>query len=126
MKRVYVSGPIMYAKGEDTFAPAATALRFLGAEPVNPKDIEGCPDKTCHILPHEQDKGMEHSWSCFMKYDLIGLLQCDAILMLPGWEDSHGARLELNVAMATRLQVLFLSDSGSIRDTQGRLAYFEE
>jgi len=38
------------------------------------------------------------------------LVTCDAILMLDGWQDSHGARLELTVASAVKMRVLFVDD----------------
>lgn len=111
MSTVYVSGPITYHTGEDRFAPVAALLEELGHVPVNPKDIPKCPDESCVKLPHEQERGWKHSWACCLKYDLASMLsECDAILMLDGWQDSHGARLELTVASAVGFTVLFESD----------------
>jgi len=109
--KVYISGPIMYATGEDQFGPMKEWLAENGHEPLNPKDVEGCPDQTCLLLPHEIAKGMKHSWKCFMKYDILAMLtECDAILMLDGWEDSHGAKAELFTAVTCGLTVLYAKD----------------
>lgn len=104
--KIYISGPIMYDTSEkDYFDTTRAIIEALGHEAVNPKNVEACEDGDCFKLPHEYDKDMKHSWSCFMRYDLIEMLQCDAIAMIPGWQDSHGARLEHQVAVATGLAV---------------------
>lgn len=111
MSTVYVSGPITYHIGEDPFAPVAARLEELGHTAVNPKTISACHDKSCVKLPHEVEKSWDHSWACFLKHDLAAMLRtCDAILMLDGWQDSHGARLELTVASAVGFTVLFEKD----------------
>ena len=109
--KVYVSGPITHHTGPDPFGPAAETLKARGHEVLNPKDVPACPRKNCVKLPHEIEKGWDHSWACFLKHDLAAMLtECDAILMLDGWQDSHGARLELTVASATGMYVMFLKD----------------
>lgn len=111
MTKVYISGPIMYARGEDRFGPIKNWLADQGIEALNPKDVEGCPDNSCTLLPHEAEKGMKHSWKCFMKYDILAMLtECDAILMMDGWEDSHGAKAELSTAVTCGLTVIFERD----------------
>ena len=107
--KVYISGAIMYATGEDRFAIAEQMLEERGFAAINPKKVSACGarDHECDTLqPHEVLRGMAHSWACFMRYDLLALLRCDAIYMLRGWELSHGARLELNVAAAVGLSVM--------------------
>lgn len=114
MKKVaYVSGPITHHRGEDPFAPAAAALLEMGYDAVNPKTIPSCRDESCVKLPHEEEWGWKHSWACFLKHDLAFMLNmCDTIVMLDGWQDSHGARLELTVASAVGMEVLFAKDLG--------------
>jgi hypothetical protein len=43
--------------------------------------------------------------SAHMKRDLEMLLTADAVALLPGWMDSHGANLERNVAYAIGLDI---------------------
>lgn len=106
--KIYISGAIMYATGQrDLFAEAEDELAKQGWEPLNPKSVAACEDINCVRQQHEIAKGMEHSWGCFMRYDLKAMLDCDAIYMLPGWEQSHGARLELQVASAVGMRVVF-------------------
>lgn len=109
--RVYISGPIMYANGPDRFGPVKERLAARGFATLNPKDVEGCPDNSCTLLPHEVAKDMKHSWKCFMKYDILAMLtECDAILMMDGWEDSHGAKAELFNAVTCGLHVMYEKD----------------
>lgn len=111
MKTIYISGPITHHLGPDPFPAAKARLEELGFETLNPKDVPACPDRSCTLLPHEIEKGFEHSWSCYLKHDLIAMLQhCDAILMLDGWQDSHGAREELHVASLAKFRILFIED----------------
>lgn len=109
--KVYISGPITYSADPDQFSRVEQALRTVGYDTLNPKKVPACPDKSCVRLPHEIEKGFEHSWSCFLKYDLIAMLsECDAIMLMDGWQDSHGARLEMTTAVAVGMQVLFAND----------------
>ena len=81
----YVSGPMtdMPEYNFPAFNEAAGRLREQGYEVSNPADrgvIDGW------------------SWSDYLRVDLIDLVMCDAIFMLPGWQQSKGARLERHVA----------------------------
>lgn len=110
--RVYISGAIMFSpdKGRAAFLEAEDALLSLGFEAINPKNVAACPDRSCIRLPDEEARGMVHSWACFLKYDLAAMLACDSILMLSGWERSHGARLEMSVAAACGMTIMHYVD----------------
>jgi hypothetical protein len=103
--RVYISGPITGSPGaEKVFQGYENYLATLGFEPVNPFNVapeclqEGAPGRLCHG---------DNPWRCHVRADLVAMLQCDMIYMLPGWEGSTGARLELQVAAAVGLKVMF-------------------
>jgi len=99
--KVYLSGPISGLSSDEAreaFARASLATLLGGHEPINPFDIP--PPPNCSCLGAEG-----HSWACCLRGDLAVLIECDAIYMLPGWERSHGARLELSVAAAVGLKV---------------------
>lgn len=84
--RIYVSGP-MTGYPDCNFAAfhaAAERLARAGWKVFNPaENFGGRKD-----LPRE----------AYLRLDLAMLAQCDAIAMLPGWEDSRGAKLEYTVA----------------------------
>lgn len=89
MKKVYISGkisdlPIELAKQK--FAAAAQLVEQLGHEAVSPFS-NGLHD--------------DAPWESHMVKDIEMLLGCDAIYMLPCWEDSKGARIEKHIAEVT-------------------------
>lgn len=101
--RVYMSGPISGLDREvarKLFTDAAVELAARGHEPVDPFDIPNDPGCDC---PPEV---ANHLWACCLRKDIRVLVDCDAILMLPGWPASPGARLELMVASSVGLKVL--------------------
>ena len=83
--RIYISGPISGHEStyEAAFAAAAETLRKGGHEPANPALIQ---------------LGDGASWADYMDAALVMLYSSDAIYMLPGWQDSRGARVEARVA----------------------------
>lgn len=92
MKAVYISGPMT---GKATFNfPAfhveAERLRALGHVAVNPAEIN-------------TDVGLE--WGNYLRAYIKVLMDCDAIVLLPGWEKSRGARLEFHIAEALSMDI---------------------
>ena len=51
-------------------------------------------------LPYKKTPEETLEWAQYMKKDIKILLQCDAIVMLEGWEKSDGACLERQIASA--------------------------
>jgi hypothetical protein len=107
--KVYVSGPITglpLGHVRAAFKQACEGLADRGYTPVNPTDIP--VDADCGCTGAGRDgAGSGHAWACYLRKDIRALVDCDAILMLPGWEPSHGARLELTVASAVGLRVFW-------------------
>ena len=107
--KIYISGPIsapIVGKTKEElkqeFYHAQDKLEAQGHEVVNPLEVMACVDFSCG------GEHPVHTWACYMRYDLIDMLSCDAIAMLEDWESSPGARLELHVASSVGMEVLFL------------------
>lgn len=95
MRALYIAGPMSgladfgYAAFKDAAARARAkwpgVLVFSPPE-LNEKDFGGRTD-----LPH----------CTYMLHDLPRVLESDYVMLLPGWRESTGARLEALVAVAT-------------------------
>lgn len=129
-RRVYISGPIASdpETASERFAQAAERVkRATGCEVVNAFEVEPvnhgeqeCPE--AGYFPGT-DEGHQSS-CCYMRTDLLALLTCDSIYLMDGWQSSQGARLELMVAQAIGLEVLYETEPERThppsRDEQGR------
>lgn len=93
MKRIYVAGPMTgYPElNFPLFHEHAARLRVEGFEVVNPAEINADPAA---------------GWLPCMREDIKQLVDCDAVLALPGWERSRGASLEVHIAKALGLKVM--------------------
>ncbi|MDE5575498.1 MAG: DUF4406 domain-containing protein [Bacteroidales bacterium] len=93
MEVVYISGKVTgrpWNEVEEQFLKASSVVRHHGCVPVVP--IFLC----------------KWGWSWFdcMRVCIGELVNCDKILMLPGWKKSRGARIEWLVALACGIPVL--------------------
>jgi Domain of unknown function (DUF4406) len=54
-----------------------------------------------HTVNNPAEAGVESgaSWEDYLRRDIVSLMACDAIHMLPGWSRSKGARLEHHIAL---------------------------
>ncbi len=61
------------------------------------------------INPHVINQGLDHSTqkSLCMKNDIRELIECDAIMMLDGWRESKGAKLEFEISQYLGLEVAY-------------------
>lgn len=98
---LYLSGPMsgLPEANYPAFAAAAERLRSQGHAVVSPHELPAdCPGCS--------DTRQEHSWAEHMRVDLAALLTCDVIVMLPGWQQSRGAKIEKTVAEAVGMMVI--------------------
>lgn len=93
---LYISGPMtgLPQLNFPAFSEAASNLRARGFFVINPAELNPDPKATWH--------------EC-MRKDIRALCGCTAIVLLPGWEDSAGARLELHVAQQLGLHIVSLA-----------------
>ena len=103
--RLYLSGPMtgLPQQNYPAFHAAAASLRRAGYRVVNPAELH----------PHSRLRRWQATmtawltrtpapalptWGEYMRAALVGLLSCEAIVLLPGWEHSRGARCEVSLA----------------------------
>lgn len=94
---LYLSGPMtgIHDHNFPMFNAAAGALRARGYTVVNPAEIN--PD---HNM----------SWHDCLRADIKALCDCDVLVLLPQWEISQGAHLELHIAHRIGMRITTLTD----------------
>ena len=105
--RVYLAGPMTGHPDHNAagFAAAEDYALAQGWEIASPRRTDPAHDGPCPAgEPHTAAAG-SHPYPCWLKASLRMMLDCDAVLMLPGWQHSHGARLERTVAEACGVPV---------------------
>lgn len=93
--KVYISGPISslkYEVAKSRFARGAEFATSMGFKAINPMTFG--------------EVDAEKPWEQYMREDIKVLLECDAIMMLEGWRDSRGAKIEKFVAEQMGIDVL--------------------
>ncbi len=69
------------------------------------------------FCPHTMTGGWEEcgkfSYEDFLTLDFYWLLRCDAIYMLPGWENSRGAKMEHMLAKARGIPIRYATESSA-------------
>ena len=86
------------------FHEAARTLRAKGHAVVNPAEIH--PHGRLRRLLHRVLRALRltrgqptaPTWADYMRADIRALVACEAIALLPGWEQSRGARREVSIA----------------------------
>lgn len=93
MKLIYIAGKMTGLPDFNypAFHAEAARLRAMGFEVLNPAEN---PEPPCG------------TWAGYMRLAIAQLVQCDAVRLLPGWEDSSGARLEENIAMRLGMTIV--------------------
>lgn len=96
MKRIYIAGPMTGLPDFNypAFNAAAARLRALGFEVENPAEN---PEPHCG------------SWLGYMRMAIRQISQCDGVVLLPGWQQSKGARIEHQ--LATNLGLVVVPES---------------
>lgn len=94
---VYISGPMsnMPDLNFPMFHKAAATLRASGYTVVNPAELDEADPK-------------QMEWHQYLRRDIEHLVKCDAIAMLPGFEKSKGACLELHIARELGMKVIYI------------------
>lgn len=94
---LYVAGPMSGYEGNNyvLFDHVTDRLVQAGYQVENPVTNEGDP--------HRPDPT---PWQWYVRAGLKQLLRCDGVAVLPHWEASRGARLEVDVAHGLNMPVM--------------------
>ena len=104
MKTIYISGPMknMTDGNMAAFDEAEKQLKQLGFDVLNPHKI--CEELNIRFF----EMGKVPEYEDYLKEDIIQMLsKCDKVLVLPGWRQSKGSKLEIANAIACGLDVVF-------------------
>lgn len=114
MNKLYLSGPMTGVENfnHELFNRVAAEFRMVGFEVCSPSEFfDG--DTT-----REREEYMREAF----KY----LLEADTVVILPGWEQSKGARIEITVAQELGLNLVeYVEPEGDIAAT-GTLTLLDE
>jgi hypothetical protein len=107
--KAYISGPMtgLPHLNFPAFHAAAALLRGQGLEVVNPAELNADP---------------QADWHACMRTDIKALCDCNLLVLLPGWEDSRGAHLELH--LAHRLGLLVKTLEAALGSAEHLIAYW--
>lgn len=94
VERVYIAGPMtgLPSLNFPAFEAEAKRYRARGCHVENPAEIN--PDVT-------------KPWEECMRLDIPRMLTCDTVVMLPGWQQSKGAKIEHDLALALGMAIVY-------------------
>ena len=100
LRSAYLAGPMRGYEEYNfpAFRKATAWLRGLGWEifsPAERDEADPAIDHTVDVAGWQGTRGLDY----FMAYDLKAVCETDAVICLPDWEDSQGARLETVTAV---------------------------
>lgn len=107
MNRTYIAGPMTGLPGLNfpAFHAAAAEQRAAGHEVINPAEINGGADE---LVAHAEMSFSERDahWRACMRNDITQLMTCNRIVLLNGWWNSRGARLERHIAEHLGMEIV--------------------
>lgn len=98
--KLYVAGPMSSLPDFNypAFYAAAKQLREAGYEVENPAENELAQDRPAD----------EPMWLGFMRMSLVQISRVDGLALLPGWQNSDGAKLEEHIGQGLKLPVRYV------------------
>ena len=102
-KRIYIAGPMTGRPGFNypSFRRVAKLLREDGWDVISPVEMGDMIGPPEYLELNVADL----AWLKELELETI-IRKADAIYLLPGWEKSKGARMELSIALITELEVI--------------------
>jgi hypothetical protein len=85
------------------FFDMAAKLKAIGVDSENPADNDGPDLETA--LQNANNLNSAKTWQEYMRTDIRRVLDSDGIVVLPGWQQSRGAKLEVYIARTLHIPV---------------------
>lgn len=100
----YVAGPMSAIGPPDYNYPAFNAmawrLRNAGFPVINPAELTAADPNV--------------PWDFYLRRDIPELVKCSRVVLLRGWEDSKGARLERHIAEELGMEIIHEHEVGEL------------
>lgn len=109
--KIYIAGPMSGVANFNfpLFFETEEKLKELGYEVINPAHNDGKTLEEALAMAGTPERP-NNSWGYYMRRDLPHVLSVDALCVLPNWQRSKGASLEVHVAEALGLPIFVLKD----------------
>lgn len=104
--KVYISGPMTgYPEMNfPAFEEATKRLREAGHTVLSPHEVM-LPEYPTGYKPITKEEKTA-MWVAFMRADIKELLDADIIATLTGWEESKGARIEVDLGKSLGMEII--------------------
>lgn len=125
---------ILYMAGQMTDIPdlnwpafdqAAAEWRADGHTVINPAEMDREMGIDSTVWETLDERGRNSLMRKVFAADFTALCQCDGIVLLPGWEKSRGARVELSIAQLLRMQVFDAHNGNRMRHLEHTEVLYE-
>lgn len=109
--KIFIAGPMTGIEHFNfpLFDSVAESLRKEGYQVVNPVDV-------CRRFKKEHVLADKKLFDKMISQQQELEKTCNVLLLLPGWEDSKGVRLELKTAIEKDMQIVQWRDVKSVQD----------
>lgn len=109
--KLYIAGPMsgMPDWNYPAFFEAEEQLRALGHAALNPARNDGATPEAA-IAASGTPEAPSHPWEHYLRRDIPKVVSADGLVMLPGWQNSRGANLEVHIATALGMPLYILRD----------------
>lgn len=110
-KRLYIAGPMTGLPDFNypAFFEAEEMIRALGHTPLNPGRNDGKTVEDAVKFAGDPDNPA-HPWEYYLRRDIPKVVSADGLVMLPGWQNSRGANLEVHIATSLSMPLYILRD----------------
>lgn len=97
MEKMYISGPM-------TGFPECNYPAFFEAEDMLVKAGYAVEN------PARNPEPSPKTWEGFMRLAIAQVCKCTSVVLLPGWENSRGAKIEVEIARTLGMKVITIAE----------------